>query len=967
MSELSMDAPSNVPGQQPLLSCLRLQFHQDFTLDDAEALVEYFAGLGVTHLYASPLWAARSGSTHGYDGVDPTRLNPEIGDEAALTRLVGKLRSFGMGLIVDFVPNHLAVGGRENPYWQDVLRWGPSGRFADMFDINWRDNGDPTLEGRLLVPFLGEPYGQALVSGDMTLALDETTGLFHVDYFEHCFPIDPRCHALMLLENGMGEQARLFEQIEDAVSLEEGAERAGLALAEHVRTDEGRAALNTLLERYNPEEPEGAERLHVLLERQHYRLAWWRTANDSLNWRRFFDITELGALRVDDPAVFAQTHVYLLELIERGLVDGVRLDHVDGLADPAGYCRLLRARVDEAATRRPGGAPETPMPIFVEKILEGNESLPLDWGVTGTTGYEFMNAVSKLQHDPAGEAPLKALWQSLSGREDSFEKEVTRARREIADTALVTEFERAVRALCDVARHDPMTRDTTPEMIRRVLRALAVQFPIYRTYADDQGLAPRDENFFAHAVVAARAELTPPDQAVLDQVYDWLGGDAPANDDDLGCRLRRNAIIRFAQLTSPLAAKAVEDTAGYRSAVLISRNDVGFDGAHFAASSEDFHRFNAWQARHFPGTLVTTASHDHKRGEDVRARLAALSEWGDRWAEQVREWLTTSSSLRQPAREDGTLAGPSTAEEMILYQIILGAWPLTLSPDDTQGLEQFANRIADWQEKALREAKLNTHWLYTDEEYETQCRDFVMTLLTDSRGAALRQSIYNVVTTVSPAGALNGLVQTLLRMTVPGVPDCYQGTERWDLSLVDPDNRRPVDFDERRAQLADDLPLTELIEHWRDGRIKQALITQVLGLRQRLPAAFLQGDYQALDFEGERAGQLIGFTREHEGQAVMVIAVRHAGSLLDGDTLQIAPGRWGNTRVKGSKDDARGWQSLTTGQAVDPQAPVAELMASLPFCVLFRDVSTATADEHQALEADMTQAGASPGDRMPSV
>ncbi|WP_457807614.1 malto-oligosyltrehalose synthase [Kushneria sp. EE4] len=966
MSELSMDAPSNGADHQPLLSCLRLQFHKDFTLDDAEALVDYFAGLGVTHLYASPLWAARSGSTHGYDGVDPTRLNPEIGDEAALTRLVGKLRSFGMGLIVDFVPNHLAVGGRENPYWQDVLRWGPSGRFADMFDINWRDNGDPTLEGRLLVPFLGEPYGQALVSGDMKLTLDETTGLFQVDYFEHCFPIDPRCHALMLLENGMGEQARLFEQIEEAVSLEEGAERAGLALAEHVRTDKGRAALETLLARYNPEEPEGAERLHVLLERQHYRLAWWRTANDSLNWRRFFDITELGALRVDDPAVFAQTHVYLLELIEQGLIDGVRLDHVDGLADPAGYCRLLRARVDEAATRRPGGAPATPLPIFVEKILEGNESLPLDWGVTGTTGYEFMNVVSKLQHDPEGEAPLKALWQSLSGREHGFEAEVIRARREIIDTALVTEFERAVRALSDVARHDPMTRDMTPAMIRRVLRELAVQFPIYRTYADDQGLTTRDENFFAHAVVAARAELTPPDQVVLDQVYDWLGGEAPANDDEPGCRLRRNAIVRFAQLTSPLAAKAVEDTAGYRSAVLISRNDVGFDGAHFAGSGEDFHRFNAWQARHFPATMVTTASHDHKRGEDVRARLAALSEWGDRWAEQVREWLTASSSLRQ-STEDDTLAGPSTAEEMILYQIIVGAWPLTLSLDDAEGLEAFAGRVADWQEKALREAKLNSHWLYPDEAHEAQCREFVMTLLTDERGAALRRSIHEFVATISPAGALNGLVQTLLRMTVPGVPDCYQGTERWDFSLVDPDNRRPVDYEVRRAQLEESPVLPGLINDWRDGRIKQALITQMLNLRQRLPAAFLHGEYQALEFDGERAGQLLGFIREHDGQAVLVIVARHAGSLLEEEALQIAPARWGNTGVKCAEDDARGWQSLVTGQAVSLQAPVAELMSSLPFCVLFRDVSTATAGEHQALEADMTQAGATRGDQMPSM
>lgn len=370
-------------------------------------------------------------------------------------------------------PNHLAVGGRENPYWQDVLRWGQASRFANMFDVEWQGRGDPTLEGRMLVPFLGTPYAQALASGDLRLCFDRRTGFFQVDYFEHSFPIDPQSQALALREGGMGDHARAFEHLDGASSPVERAEAAGLSLAEYVKSERGEAQMKALLGRYAPESAEGRDRLHALLERQHYRLAFWRTANDSLNWRRFFDITELGALRVDDPAVFARTHVYLLELIERGLVDGVRLDHVDGLADPAGYCRRLRKCLDEAAVRRPGGGPSHPLPIYVEKILEANESLPEDWGVTGTTGYEFMNAVSLLQHDATGEPALASLWRALSGTRAGFEEEVALARGEMIDTALVTEFDRSVRAFCEVARSDSATRDLTPAMIRRAARSIS--------------------------------------------------------------------------------------------------------------------------------------------------------------------------------------------------------------------------------------------------------------------------------------------------------------------------------------------------------------------------------------------------------------------------------------------------------------------------------------------------------------
>ncbi|MFC0266658.1 malto-oligosyltrehalose synthase [Kushneria aurantia] len=948
MSDLAISAPRALTGVDTPLSMMRLQFHPDFGLDAATALVDYFAALGVTHLYASPIWAARSGSTHGYDGIDPTRLNPEIGDEAALERLVAQLRAHDMGLIVDFVPNHLAVGGRDNPYWLDVLRWGRESRFADMFDVEWDGGGNPDLQERLLVPFLGTPYGEALASGDMQLAFDASSGLFHIDYFEHRFPIDPRCQALMLLEAGIGEMAAPFEQIEQALSLEAGAERAGLALAEFARSAEGKARIEALLGAYSGDSEAGCERLHALLERQHYRLAFWRTAHDCLNWRRFFDITELGGIRVEDPAVFAQTHVYLLELIERGLVDGVRLDHVDGLADPAAYCRLLRQRVDEAAARRPGGVPRHPLPIYVEKILEGNESLPEDWGVTGTTGYEFMNAISKLQHDAGGEPALSALWHAMSEREATFEEEVAKARREMIETALATEFDRAVRAFVAVARADRATRDITPGMIRRATRELAIQFPVYRSYADEKGRPARDRLFFAHALKAARAHLDPPDHVALEALDDWLGGRAPETFDEPQRSHRLTAMVRFAQFTSPLAAKAVEDTAGYRSAVLISRNDVGFDGAHFAAPVEAFHRYNARQARHFPHAMLTTATHDHKRGEDVRARLAALSELGDTYAERVRHWMTRSPVLR-----DGSDAtGPTPGEEMMLYQIVIGAWPLALSPQDSAGLSTFAERVADWQQKALREAKLSSHWLFPDERHEAQCRHFTMALLTAPEGESLRRDIHALVERLAGPGAVNGLVQALARMTAPGVPDCYQGTERWDFSLVDPDNRRPVDFAARRAQQESVVDWPALVGDWRDGRVKQALINAVLDLRRRLPSLFLEGDYQPLVVEGEWASRVVAFSRSLGEQSVAVIMPRHVVALSDSGTLAITPQRWGNTRIQAPAED--GWRSLMGGEAVEgAQWPLSALFATLPLAVLVRHGDDTTV----SVQAEARQAG----------
>ncbi|MCX2522955.1 malto-oligosyltrehalose synthase [Larsenimonas rhizosphaerae] len=924
-------ADNVVPGY-PLRACYRLQFHADFTLDDACAQVEYLAALGVSHIYASPLWASRQGSTHGYDGIDPTRLDPEIGDEEALERLVERLRSFGMGLIVDFVPNHLAVGGSENHYWQDVLRWGQQSRFAPMFDIEWIGHGLPELEGKLLVPFLGRPYGEVLAEGELRLALDEDTGLFHIAYFEHCFPIDPRTCSMIFKEAGLDAVAHACEQIPHMVSLEAGAARAGSAVMEARHTEQGHQAIDALLASYQGQEADAHARLHLLLEQQNYRLAYWRTANDQLNWRRFFDITELGAVCVDNPTVFTLTHTYLLELVARGLVDGVRLDHVDGLADPAGYCRQLRQRLDEATARRPAQAIQGPLPILIEKILEADETLPTDWGISGTTGYEFMNAISLLQHDPEGEAALTALWQAHASDTMEFDDEVIKARREIMATALVTEFQRAVRALVGVAQCQPGTRDITIQALGRATRAVAAHFPVYRSYADDQGWPAAEVVMWEATLDEARSELAPPDHAALEYMAQWLGRQPPSDAPQIECDARMTAIIRFAQLTSPLAAKAVEDTAGYRRAVLISRNDVGFNGARMSAPVADFHAFNQHNARTFPHTLVTTATHDHKRGEDVRARLAVLSETGQGYRDLVTGWLSMSGDLQAQGRR------LVEADEMMLYQIIVGAWPLSLTPDDQPGLNAFAERVANWQQKALREAKQRSHWLYPDEVYEAACRDYVMALLTTPAGAVLRGELASLVTAISTAGALNGLVQTLLRLTVPGVPDCYQGTERWDFSLVDPDNRRPVDYGLRRAQQHDARSVVELLPGWRDGRVKQAMIMDVLALRHRFSTLFAEGQYLPLEVTGSKRHHVVAFARQHQNQMIIVVTVRHMASMLKDATMpQVAPDAWGDTRLDLTSPGSA-WSSWFTRKRVSSGGALSELLAELPFCILVREV-----------------------------
>jgi (1->4)-alpha-D-glucan 1-alpha-D-glucosylmutase len=744
---------------------LRLQFHRGFTFANAEALVPYFAALGISHIYASPITTARTGSLHGYDVTDPTQVNPELGGEDGLRRLVEALRRAKLGLIVDIVPNHMAAT-LENHWWVDVLRLGRASPYARWFDIDWQSE-DPELYGKVFLPWLAKPRND----------------------------VEP------------GDIARLRLP------------RPGA-----------------------------------------YRLGWWRSAGDRINWRRFFDINDLVCLRMEDDEAFEAVHAMIARLYAEGLIDGVRVDHIDGLSDPAGYCRKLRQRLD----------PENPSQpyLVVEKILLRGETLPADWGCDGTTGYDFMDEVSALQHDSTAEPILAKAWARLTGRPADFATEEAVARREIIARSFSAPLEACVRAFEQRARSDADAADASRPALRRALTEMLVHFPVYRGYG-----TASDRPFLQQAANAAKRSALPGDRWLIDLLARWMAE-------------RSAASTRFQQLSAPVAAKAVEDTAFYRYGPLLSRNDVGFDVGRFGWSAADFHARMQRRQAELPHALLATATHDHKHGEDMRARLAVLSERPQAWTERLARWLDRAEPLRARGM-------PDRADIAMLLQTIVGAWPLDLGLEDSAGRAAFALRLEGWQQKALREAKRQTDWSDPNKAYETAAHELLHRLLVGNDAASLRAELFAFVEEIAPAGAINGLAQTLLRLTVPGVPDLYQGAELWDLSLVDPDNRRPVDFALRHTLLGTKSPTT-----WRDGALKQALIVRALGLRAALPQLFARGSYEPVSVEGRLADHVVAFLRRHDSDAMLVVVPRLTAALSTVPTqLAFEPRELADTRL----------------------------------------------------------------------
>jgi (1->4)-alpha-D-glucan 1-alpha-D-glucosylmutase len=855
----------------------RLQFHAGFTFADGAKLAPYLARLGISHLYASPITTARAGSMHGYDVVDPTAINPEFGGEAGFRAMVAALRQEGLGVILDIVPNHMAVGGADNRYWLDVLERGEESDYAEFFDIDWRP-ADPALHGKVSAPFLGAPYAEALAGGDIVLDYDaKADQLAAVAHGAHRLPIRRQDYSEVLQD------------------------------------DPG-----ALAHRFDPKHDESRARLHALLERQHFRLAWWRTAGDEINWRRFFDITGLAGVRVERPEVFEIVHGLVLRLYAEGLIDGVRVDHVDGLADPAAYCRTLRGRLGQLTPSRPEGLAAGPAYFVVEKILAKGEALSPHWGADGTTGYDYMNEASALMHDAAGGCALAEAWSSLSGRPSDFAVEERSAREEIVAWSFAGQLDAATLAFHRLARSHLSTRDLSAGAIKRALFALLRVFPVYRTYGVGDHVPTSDRPILARAVAAAKAQAAPGEGEIPARIAAWLRGEGPGE-----TTLKAEAARRFQQLSAPVSAKAVEDTAFYRYSRLLSRNDVGFDPARLACSIQDAHAANAARAERFPHAMLTTATHDHKRGEDVRARLAVLSEMAQAWIEQARRWSAINGRL-------GFAVDPG--DEYALYQTLAGVWPLDLAVDNKAGLSELEQRVAGWLEKALREAKLRSSWTAPNAVYEKTCREFLAAVLRPETSGAFLQDLSSFAQRIGPAGVMNGLVQAALRCTLPGVPDLYQGCEFWDFSLVDPDNRRSVDFDARRSALEGSPDRAALAATWRDGRVKQAVIAEALALRRDLPAVFGKGAYVPLDVAGEKASHVMGFLRQAETDAVLVaVPLRCAEALLGQDRINPPASWWGDTTVKTA--DLSAWRRAD-GAPLGDGVRVAELFQTVPAALI---------------------------------
>lgn len=876
----------------------RLQLHKDFTLDDAVDVVDYYAALGISHIYASPILTARPGSTHGYDIVDPTRINPELGGEPALRRLVQKLRASGMGLIIDIVPNHMGVGGADNPWWLHVLEWGSHSRHARWFDIDW-NSPDPTLQGKILMPFLGDQYAQTLRSGDFRLQFDEASGSLYFAYFTHRFPLAPWTYDRVLRHGGPALRAAASDFPEIAPQQEDACDRhaeRSVLLRTIAATDEGREAIAQALASVAPDTPGGLGRLHRLLERQNYKLTWWRNAAEEINWRRFFEVSDLAGVRVELDDVFEATHALIFRLYAEGLIDGVRVDHVDGLADPTAYCRKLRARLQELAAQRPASAADTHPYIIVEKILTRGEALRTDWLIDGTTGYEFMDQVGALLHQPDGMAALNKLWIEVASDNDTFATHVSNARRQLLRENFVGEFAALTRAVHAVARTELETRDISQAAITRVLTELLVSFPVYRTYWSEDGRSEEDHAVVEKTVNEARNNLAAQDLPLLETLitlFDTSNIDPDASAD--APALRRLAVRRYEQLTPPLAAKSVEDTAFYRYGRLLSRNEVGSDPDYFSSSIADFHAFNARRAATFPDTMLATATHDHKRGEDVRARLSVLSETADEWAKSVHRWVRLHTEYRsnlQKEEDAPVIVAPALDDEIILYQMIVGSWPFELDVNDNGQLKEYVERLAAWQEKASREAKRLSSWALPNMEYEQACRQFLNALFDRDKNPIFLEEMAEWVQRITAAGIANSLTQTLLRLSSPGVPDLYQGTEFWDFSLVDPDNRRSVNYTARAALLAQTDELMERIANgtnWHQRQLKQSLIHRVLTYRSQYPEIFSQGSYIPLQVEGPFADHVIAFMRIYKESRIVVAALRMSLNILNDDlTLKIS-------------------------------------------------------------------------------
>lgn len=906
----------------------RLQLHRDFGFDAAVRAVPYLARLGISHVYCSPIQRARPGSLHGYDVVGHDEINPELGGREGFERLSAAVQAHGMGLLLDMVPNHMGVFGDDNAWWMDVLENGPCSAYARWFDIDWHPV-NTELEGKVLLPVLGEPYGEVLESGQLVLVFDGAAGSFSLRYHEHRFPVDPRSYPLLLertLESLADVEAsadlRLLSTAFGHLPAVSGTEPPGEDLIALRSRD--KQLLKRRLARQVAEQPALAEalartvqqvnesatrdELHALHEAQSFRLAFWRVAADEINYRRFFDINSLAALRIEEPAVFEATQGLALDLAAAGQVDGLRIDHPDGLHDPAQYFQRLQQAHERRAwtAATPGAKVPRKLYVVVEKIAASHEDVPDDWSIHGTTGYRFAMVVGGLFVDTAAEEAFDRCWREFSGEQRSFEALAYEGKREIMQQALASELGVLATALRRIARADRRTRDYSYNALREALAEVAACLPVYRTYLVDQP-SEQDRRYIDWAVAQARRRSVGADLSVYDFVRACLLNQTSAPAGSPQAARVRDFAVRFQQFSSPVAAKGVEDTAFYRYSRLVSLNEVGGDPAAFGITVRAFHGASTDRCQRWPHTILATSTHDNKRSEDVRNRLHVLSESPQRWQAALQRWHALARGRAGAAAGEGA-AAPSAADEYLLYQTLLGTLPVGGLTDET--LPEYRDRIEAYALKAAREAKRHTRWTAPDEAYETALLGFVRSALERVQPNPLLRDLQQEAEVLAWFGALNSLSTVLIKFTSPGVPDLYQGNEMMDLSLVDPDNRRPVDYG-LRSRLLDELaPLVAqpglggavgaLAATPQDGRAKLWATWRLLALRREHPRLFREGAYKPLRVRGEKCEHLVAYARQVGPEQLVVLAGRLFAQLTGHQAGQLPLGQthWGDTFVE---------------------------------------------------------------------
>lgn len=1003
-AELMRAAEQQVAKLQPPAATYRLQLHHGFRFVDATAIVPYLNRLGVSHCYASPYLKAVKGSEHGYDLVDHGQLNPEVGNEEEFHQFVAALRRHSMGHILDFVPNHMGVASNDNLWWQDVLENGPSSQYASYFDIDWSPLKSDLIN-KVLLPVLGDQFGHVLEN--QQLKLEFADGAFTVAYYERQFPLAPRTYSMVLshrleeLTTALGtENPDVLEYQSILTSLSHLPPLDTTDPAKRAERDREKEIvkrrLRSLCEQ-SPQvlefvlqnvqlfngiagDPHSFDLLEQLLDEQAYRLSHWRVASDEINYRRFFDVNGLAAVCMEQPEVFAKAHAFIGKLIADGQLDGLRIDHADGLYDPAGYLRTLqverwlqfcraeyqrvtaatatetvlpwesfvpRLRADATSKYQSRNATDEPKALYVvvEKILEPKEKLPLDWPVAGTSGYDFLADVNSLFVDTQHEKAFTAIYEKFIGEKVSLEEMVYRCKRLIMRVSMASESHALGHQLDRISECQRWSHDFTLNGLTVALREIVACFPVYRTYIVGEQVQERDRVYIEQAV--ARAKRRNP--AVSPEVYNFIRDVLlmknleRANEKEK--QLRLQFVGRFQQFTGPMMAKAVEDTTFYRYTRLISLNEVGGDPRRFGLTPAAFHQQNVERQNRYPHSLIALSTHDTKRSEDVRARINALSEIPSRWKECALRWARWNK--RKKIKVDSELA-PSRNDEYLLYQTLVGTWPAV--PPTGAALEEYIERLCQYMTKAQREAKVQSSWISPNEPYEKATHEFIRAILATEPASAFRVDFEPFADLVMRWGWWNSLSQTMLKLTCPGVPDTYPGTEVWSLRLVDPDNRRPVNFVqldqqlaalERRAKDPGRMALLKnLVERATDGNAKMFLHHQALQSRRANPDLFTLGKYVPLQVTGSQAEHIFAFARTHNNMQAIVIVPRLIASLVPGGQAPVSDSVWMDAAVL-LPDELRGdgWRDVLADEACELSADrlhAGQALATFPVSLWLR-------------------------------